>query len=166
MRPQEFDSPEPRFHGVVTEKSHKNMSKIRGKDTSIEVALRKALWHKGIRYRKNYKRIPGTPDIAITKYKIAIFCDSEFFHGKDWDTLQEKLKTGKNPDYWIAKISRNIERDQLKDRELRAIGWTPLHFWGKEIKKDLDSCIKTIEETIFEIKLAPEKEDPIFPLSE
>ena len=150
MRTQEFDTPEPRFHGDVTEKSHKNMSKIRGKDTSIEKALRKALWHKGIRYRKNYKQIPGRPDIAITKYKIAIFCDSEFFHGKDWDSLQEKLKKGKNPDYWIAKISRNIERDQLKDRELRALGWLPLHFWGKEITKDLDGCIKVIEESIFE----------------
>ena len=73
--------PEPRFHGEVTEKSHRNMSRIRGKDTSIEVKLRKALWRKGIRYRKNYKKIPGRPDIAITKYKIAVFCDSEFFHG-------------------------------------------------------------------------------------
>lgn len=150
IKPRGFDSPEPRFHGEVTEKSHKNMSRIRGKDTSIEVRLRKALWHKGIRYRKNYKSIPGRPDIAITKHKIAIFCDSEFFHGKDWDTLKEKLKNGKNPDYWIPKISRNIERDQVKDKELRALGWTVLHFWGKEIDKDLDGCIKTIEEAIFE----------------
>ena len=152
----EFDAPEPRFHGEVTEKSHKNMSRIRGKDTSIEVRLRKALWHKGIRYRKNYKKIPGRPDIAITKYKIAIFCDSEFFHGKDWDTLQEKLKKGKNPDYWIAKISRNMERDLIKDKELRALGWTVLHFWGKEIAKDLDGCITTIEEAIFERSLISE----------
>ena len=59
----------------------KNMSKIHSKDTSIELCLRKALWHKGYRYRKNYKALPGSPDIALTKYKIAIFCDSEFFHG-------------------------------------------------------------------------------------
>ena len=126
------------------------MSRIRGKDTSIEVKLRKALWRKGIRYRKNYKKIPGRPDIAITKYKIAVFCDSEFFHGKDWDKLQEKLRSGKNPDYWIAKISRNIERDQIKDSELKGLGWTVLHFWGNDINKNLEGCIKTIEETILE----------------
>ena len=135
---------------MTPEQRRKNMQHIRSKDTSIEIKLRKALWHEGIRYRKNYKALPGKPDIAITKYRIAIFCDSEFFHGKDWDSLQEKLKKGKNPDYWIAKISRNIERDQLKDRELRALGWLPLHFWGKEITKDLDGCIKVIEESIFE----------------
>ena len=151
--PLEFDTPEPRFHGETSEKIHKNMSRIRGKDTSIEIKLRKALWHKGIRYRKNYKKIPGRPDIAITKHKIAIFCDSEFFHGKDWDTLQKKLKNGKNPDYWMPKISRNIERDKVKDKELRALGWTVLHFWGKDINNNLDSCIRTIEETILENQL-------------
>ena len=86
---------EPRFHGEVSEKSHKNMSRIRGKDTSIEVALRKALWAKGYRFRKNYKKLPGRPDIALTKYKIAIFCDSEFFHGKDWTHLSRNLKQEK-----------------------------------------------------------------------
>ena len=74
---------EPRFHGEVSEKSRKNMSCIRGKDTSIEVTLRNALWNKGYQYRKNLKDLPGRPDIALTKYKIEIFCDSEFFHGKD-----------------------------------------------------------------------------------
>ena len=83
---------EPRFHGEVTEKSHKNMSRICGKDTSIEVVLRKALWHRGFRYRKNYKGLPGRPDIVLTKYRIAIFCDSEFFHGKDWEILKPCLE--------------------------------------------------------------------------
>lgn len=145
---------EPRFHGEVTEKSHKNMSRIRGKDTSIEVTLRKALWSKGYRYRKNYKRLPGRPDIALTKYKIAIFCDSEFFHGKDWDALRKKLESGKNPDYWIPKIERNIKRDGEKDRLLQAEGWTVLHFWGKDILKNTDECVEIIEETIFDLKMA------------
>ena len=83
----------------------KNMSKIHSKDTSIELQLRKALWHRGYRYRKNYKALPGSPDIVLTKYKIAIFCDSEFFHGKDWDVLRLRLEKGKNPDYWIKKLS-------------------------------------------------------------
>ena len=144
---------EPRFNGEVTEKSHKNMSRIKGKDTSIEIALRKALWKKGIRYRKNYKSVPGRPDIAITKYKIAVFCDSEFFHGKDWELLKLKLGKGKNPDYWIPKIERNIERDKEKDEQLTQAGWKVIHFWGKDIMTDIDNCVRTIEETIFEIKI-------------
>lgn len=141
---------EPRFHGEVTEKSHKNMSKIRGKDTSIELALRKALWKRGIRYRKNYRELPGTPDIAITKYKIAIFCDSEFFHGKNWEILKPKLEKGTNGDYWVSKITRNMERDNEKDKQLTFLGWTVIHFWGKEILKNPGECIAVVEETIFE----------------
>lgn len=144
---------EPRFHGKVTEKSHKNMSHIRGKDTSIEVLLRKALWNKGYRYRKNYKDLPGSPDIVLTKYKIAVFCDSEFFHGKDWETLRNKLEAGKNQEYWIAKIERNMERDREKDARLKRKGWTVIHFWGNEILKDTERCVKVIEETIFDLKM-------------
>ena len=128
----------------------KNMQKIRSEDTSIELRLRKALWHKGYRYRKNYKDLPGKPDIALTKYKIAIFCDSEFFHGKDWETLKPRLEKGKNPDYWIPKIERNMERDREKDRRLLFEGWTVLHFWGKDILKDTDGCVRAVEEAIFE----------------
>ena len=95
---------------LTPEQRHKNMSSIKSKDTSIELVLRKALWNKGIRYRKNYKELPGTPDIVLTKYKIAIFCDSEFFHGKDWEILKPRLEKGKNPDYWVKKIERNIQR--------------------------------------------------------
>ena len=102
---------EPRFHGEVSEKSHANMSRIRGKDTSIELALRKALWAKGYRYRKNYKTVAGSPDIVLTKYKLAIFCDSEFFHGKDWEILKPRLEKGSHPDYWVNKIERNRNRD-------------------------------------------------------
>ena len=125
------------------------MSAIKSKDTSIEVRLRKALWHKGYRYRKNYKGLPGTPDIVLTRYKIAIFCDSEFFHGKDWDELRLRLENGSNSSYWVKKISRNIERDSRNDRSLKAVDWTVLRFWGKDIMKHTDECIRTIEETIF-----------------
>lgn len=133
----------------------KNMSRIHGKDTSIEMALRKALWHEGIRYRKNYRVLPGSPDIAITKYKIAIFCDGEFFHGKDWEVLKPRLEKGKNPDYWIKKIERNRERDIEKDKQLLALGWTVIHFWGKDILKKTDGCIMAIKETIFDIRMNP-----------
>lgn len=134
-------------------KKPKNMSRIHGKDTRIEIVMRKALWSRGFRYRKNYKELPGRPDIVLTKYRIAIFCDSEFFHGKDWEVLKAKLEKGKNPDYWVRKIERNIQRDEEKDKQLNFMGWTVIHFWGKDILKNTEQCIKVIEETIFDQKL-------------
>ena len=121
----------------------KTMSPIKGKDTSIEIVLRKALWHKGYRYRKNYRKLPGSPDIVITKYKIAIFCDSEFFHGYDWEGKTQKL--GHNREYWIKKIERNMARDKVNDSKLIAEGWIPVHFWGHEILKNTGNCINVIE---------------------
>ena len=147
---------EPRFNGEATSKSSRTMSKIKGKDTKIEVILRKALWEKGYRYRKNYKALPGCPDIALTKYKIAIFCDGEFFHGKNWEVLRPRLEKGKNPDYWIPKIQRNKDRDKEKDMELAFLGWTVIHFWGKDIQKKTDECIKVIEEAIFDVRMESE----------
>ena len=133
---------------MTSKQRHITMSHIKSKDTSIEIILRKALWHRGLRYRKNYKKLPGTPDIAITKYRIAIFCDSEFFHGYRWNIKKNRLDT--NKDYWIKKIERNIARDQKVDSDLIAMGWIPIHFWGYEIKKHLPQCIETIEDCILE----------------
>lgn len=141
---------EERVFNNVSENRRKTMSHISGKDTSIEISLRKALWHKGYRYRKNYKKIPGSPDIAITKHKIAIFCDSEFWHGKDWEKLHGKLEKGNNPKYWTKKIAENIARDREKDRMLVAMGWHVLHFWEKDIEDNLESCVKTVEEVVLE----------------
>lgn len=129
---------------------HKNMQNIKSTNTKIELFLRKALWNKGIHYRKNYEKLPGKPDIVITKYKIAIFCDGEFFHGYDWINQKEKLKNSNNSDYWIKKISRNIYRDNEIDKELFALGWTVVHFWGKYILKHTDQCVRYIEEIIYE----------------
>lgn len=131
-----------------------NMRKIHSKDTSIELLLRKALWHKGYRYRKNYKALPGSPDIVLTKYKIAIFCDSEFFHGKDWEILKLRLENGKNPDFGIKKIERNRNRDYENDKKLLFLGYTVLHFWGQDISKHTDECLQTIEETIWDTKFS------------
>lgn len=142
----------------VTDQRSKTMSKIRGKDTSIELALRRALWHKGYRYRKNYKELPGSPDICITKYKLAIFCDSEFFHGKDWEILKPKVEKGNNGEYWVKKIQENINRDDRNDKELMFLGWTVIHFWGKENLKDTEECVKVIEEAIFDM-IVDEKEE-------
>lgn len=131
----------------------KNMQHIKAKDTTIELQLRRELWKRGYRYRKNYKILPGSPDIAITKYKIAIFCDSEFFHGKDWEILKPRLEKSANSEFWINKISRNRERDDEVEKELIFKGWTVIRFWGKDILKNTDECIKVIEETIFELRM-------------
>ena len=131
-----------------------NMRKIHSKDTSIELLLRKALWHKGYRYRKNYKALPGSPDIVLTKYKIAIFCDSEFFHGKDWEILKLRLENGKNADFWIKKIERNRNRDYENDKKLLFLGYTVLRFWGQDISKHTDECLQTIEEAIWDTKFS------------
>lgn len=138
---------------LTPEQRRKNMQHIRSKDTEIEKLLRQALWKKGYRYRKNYNKLPGKPDIVLTKYRIVIFCDGEFFHGKDWDVLRPKLKKSNNGEFWIKKISRNIERADEVDKELLFLGWTVIHFWGEDIKKKTDECVKVIEETIFEEKI-------------
>ena len=128
------------------------MKNIRSKDTSIELKLRKELWRRGYRYRKNYTELPGKPDIVLTKYKIAIFCDSEFFHGKDWEVLKPQLEKGKNADFWIKKISKNQQHDDDINKQLQFLGWTVIRFWGKDILKKTDECIQVIEENIFEQK--------------
>ena len=133
---------------MVSEARHYNMSRIRAKDTSIELLLRHALWARGLRYRKYVKDLPGKPDIVFTKHKIAVFCDGEFFHGKDWDNLKETLQKGNNPDFWISKIARNMERDRKNDTDLAAMGWTVIRFWGKTIKRETEECIARIEEEI------------------
>lgn len=138
---------------LTKEQRHKNMQNIKSKDTKIEVQLRKALWAKGYRYRKNDKKLPGKPDIVLGKYKIVIFCDSEFFHGKDWEVLKPRLEKGTNPEYWVKKIENNRRRDDEINKELTFEGWTVIRFWGKDIKNKLDECIKVIEDIIWKQKM-------------
>jgi DNA mismatch endonuclease (patch repair protein) len=132
------------------EQRHYNMSHIHSKDTKPEVLLRKALWKEGIRYRKNDKSLPGEPDIAITKYRIAIFCDGEFWHGKDWKNKKERIRN--NRGYWIPKIERNIARDIETDKILLGMGWQVLRFWGNDIQKDVTSCVEKVKNVILTIE--------------
>ena len=118
------------------------MQAIKSKDTEIELLLRKELWSRGFRYRKNYKKLIGKPDIVFTKYKIAIFCDSEFWHGKNYHESTDRI--GTNSDYWKQIIKRNIERDKEVNGRLLAEGWTVIRFWEKEIRKETDSCVEKI----------------------
>lgn len=142
---------------MTKEQRHKNMQHIKSSNTKIEVLLRKALWERGYRYRKNYKALPGKPDIVLTKYKIAIFCDGEFFHGKDREVLKPKLENSNNSEYWISKISRNKERDDEVNKKLLFMGWTVIRFWENDIKKHTDECVKVIEEAILDIKIGDEE---------
>ena len=129
-----------------TPETRKRMSKVRLKGGKAEEILAKTLWHKGYRYRKNDKRLPGSPDIAILKYNIAVFVDGEFWHGKDWDERKPRLK--RNREYWIEKIEENMARDNRVDIELRRLGWIPVHFWEKDVLKKTDECVEGIFEQI------------------
>lgn len=124
----------------TTIKRSKIMKSIKGSNTKIEVRLRKALWHKGVRYRKNFKIFDCHPDIVITKYKIAVFCDGNFWHGKEL----QKRPVKHNSSYWNEKIRRNVERDLENTIELRDNGWIVLRFWEDDIQHDLDGCVSEV----------------------
>ncbi len=126
------------------------MQAIKSKGSKLETMLAKELWKRGFRYRKNDKRVFGVPDLTFFKHKIAVFVDSEFWHGKDWDRKKFDHKSNKN--FWHQKIQRNIARDKEVNSFLEKNGWITLRFWGKEIQKELLTCIKKIEDTINEVK--------------
>ena len=122
----------------------KRMSKVKLKNGKAETLLAKRLWGLGHPYRRNYKKLPGSPDIAIMKFNIAVFVDGEFWHGKDWEIRKERLQH--NREYWIEKIEENIARDRRVDAELLQMGWTPVHFWEKDVLKDPDACVWAVIE--------------------
>lgn len=122
------------------------MSRIHGKDTGIEMRLRKALYREGVRYRCNSKSVYGHPDIAIKKYRIAIFCDSEFWHGYHFEENERKIHSHR--DYWLPKIRRNIARDNEVNAHLAQEGYIVLRFWGNEIERDLEGCLARIEKAL------------------
>ena len=127
-----------------------NMKQVKSKDSKIEQLLRKELWSRGIRYRKNVRKVFGNPDITFIGLKIAVFCDSEFWHGYDWENRKNDFKS--NTDFWIPKIERNMERDKEVHEHLRSEGWIVLRFWGNEIKKNAQECADKIEMAIKERK--------------
>lgn len=124
----------------------RNMQAVRSSGSVIERMLGRALWAKGYRYRKNNRKVFGKPDFTFAKLKIAVFVDSEFWHGKDWRNRKADHKS--NQEFWISKIEGNILRDKEVNRRLRSDGWIILRFWGKDISRNLDSCVQKIEEAI------------------
>lgn len=129
---------------MTKEQRHQNMSHIRAKDTKAEVILRKALWHRGIRYRKNYAKLTGKPDIAITRAKIAIFVDGDFWHARGHQEHPGE-QVASNKEYWTKKLTRNVERDKDVNDALTEEGWLVLRFWESDIKKDLPGVVAEIE---------------------
>lgn len=128
------------------EQRRRNMQAVKNKDSKIEVILRKELWNRGLRYQKNSSKVYGKPDIVFIGKKIAVFCDSEFWHGYDWKNKKNEIKSKR--EFWIPKIERNIQRDIKVTNKLQAEGWVVLRFWGNDIKKNLTKCADKIERTI------------------
>lgn len=144
-----------KIDGTINSRKYESQSmdsrtakKIKNKNTSIEIALAKAMWSKGLRYRKHCKDVFGKPDFCFKGKKIAIFCDSEFWHGYNYLVKKERFKT--NVDFWETKIKRNIERDKEVNQKLRNEGWVVLRFWGNDIKKNIDVCLDLIIKNIKE----------------
>lgn len=131
------------------EQRSKNMRAIKASGTKPELLMAKALWAKGYRYRKNNKSVFGKPDFTFKKFRVAIFVDSEFFHGKDFYT---KKKPATNPEFWEKKILRNMERDKEVNEKLTGEGWTIMRFWSKEVLTNLEEVILTIEVAINPVK--------------
>ena len=121
-----------------------NMKAVRASGSQIEQMLGKALWNANLRYRKQYSKLPGKPDFVLPKYKVAIFCDSHFWHGYNWE--QKKLDHKSNLQFWHSKIEPNIERDKEVNDTLTAIGWNVIRFWEHEIRQDIEKCIERVRQ--------------------
>ena len=131
--------------------THKIMSSVKSKNTRPEIALRKALWHQGLRFRVNYKDLPGKPDIAFTKAKVAVFCDGDYWHGHNWalrglKNLDEELSG--YSEFWANKIRRNIQRDVEVNQQLAELGWKVVRVWERDIKDDVEQCAKGVRRWI------------------
>ena len=131
---------------LTPEQRRKNMQAVKSKDSKIELLLRQELWSRGLRYRKNVKGVFGHPDIAFIGRKVAVFCDSEFWHGYDWKRRKNDIKS--NQEFWISKIERNMARDEEVNEHLASKGWKVLRFWGKQIQKDVAGCADIIEKEV------------------
>lgn len=142
-----LQTPPPSYKGrkpASTQASAAARGSSRKTDTKCEILLRRALWASGCRYRKDVSALPGRPDIVFSKARLAIFCDGDFWHGRDWESRRQKLDRGNNPDYWVAKIQRNIERDQQNTLRLKEMGWTVLRFWESTIRADTGGLVQQV----------------------
>ena len=133
------------------EQRHRNMKAVKNKGSRIETMLCKELWRRGLRYRKNYTKVYGKPDIVFVGKKVAIFCDSEFWHGFNWEERKNDIKSRR--EFWIPKIERNIDRDKEVTGALTQAGWVVLRFWGTDIKKNMTACVEEVKKAISLLKV-------------
>lgn len=154
----------PRFNEesgfYTTAKRSKHMSKIRGTGNQLETLFRKEFWKRGYRYRKNYRKLIGKPDIVFNKYKTVVFIDGEFWHGYNWEEKREKIKS--NRGFWIPKIERNMQRDREVNQALNEQGFTLFRFWEREVKKNFETCVEKVTEHLNSLtaKNAEQKRKP------
>lgn len=142
---------------LTPEQRKKCMQSNKSKGTKPELVLAKAMWALGLRYRKNSGSIFGKPDFSFKKYKVAVFVDGEFWHGKDWE--QKKAEIKGNCEFWIAKIERNIQRDIEVTGRLKAEGWTVLRFWSNDVVKNAGCHAEKVKEIIQTRRIDLQKQD-------
>lgn len=139
---------QPRYAGLAPASPNSSQA-ARGAskkvDTRPELILRRALWKRGHRYRKNCSNLPGTPDLVFRGSRVVVFVDGDFWHGRDWPTRKAKLERGHNSAYWVRKIESNIARDRDQDRQLHAAGWKVVRVWESEVYRDLEDVIGYVE---------------------
>ena len=134
------------------------MTKIKSSNTKPEIKLRKALFAKGLRFRVNNKSLFGNPDIAIKKYKVAVFIDGEFWHGHNWETNRVKIHANKN--YWIPKIEKNMARDVIVNEHYKSLGWEVFRFWGNDVNKELESCVNHVAQYVANVSSSSFRNSP------
>ena len=125
----------PSFKGYKSssERASIALAGSRATGTTCEVLLRSTLWQLGLRFRKNDARLPGKPDIVFPTERVAVFCDGDFWHGRDWAGRKKRLTAGSNAEYWTAKIRANRNRDKKCTTTLRETGWKVVRLWEKDI---------------------------------
>jgi DNA mismatch endonuclease (patch repair protein) len=140
----------PSYSNLIpaSEASSRAKRSNKSSNTLHELQLRHEIWKLGLRYRKNLKDLPGKPDIVFVKAKVAVFCDGDFWHGRNWPQLRLKLERGTNSSYWLAKIKSNIERDIRNNRLLEDTGWYVIRFWETDIKRDPVLCANQLKEIV------------------
>lgn len=129
------------------------MQRVRSKDTSAEIALRRALWRSGLRFRLYRRTLPGHPDIVFPRSKVAVFVDGDFWHGNQWrlrglQHLEDQFRDSANSEYWIRKISRNMVRDMESTTALEGSGWRVVRIWESDIKRDLSDCVERVRREV------------------
>jgi DNA mismatch endonuclease (patch repair protein) len=132
----------------ASQRASEALARNKSTDTKCERLLRSALWRMGFRFRKNVRELPGRPDIVFRGQRVAIFCDGDFWHGRDWTQRRRKLKKGANSSYWVAKIRANIDRDKRHDARLRKLGWKVVRLWEKDILTDAHGAASRVADLL------------------